>query len=287
MLRADKEVRLNASTLSSTSSLIVSLRSDSVPNIPITALVDSSSTHCFIESVFIHKHKIPTRQIPLIPLRLFDGSVNATISKSVELLVRFPSHDTFSVDFYVTLLDSSCSVVLGHNWLTRYNPLIDWVLGSITFRTPIPDSLANPPLVNSRAASAPDPIPPEPRSTLKLEAPRIALINAAAFMRVCKLEGYITFRLDLASLELSRRAASVPETYDPLDLLDIPEDYHNFADVFSKAKADTPAPHRPYDLKITLEDSKEPPQPLIYPLSTSELKTLQEFLDEHLNIGFI
>ena len=71
-----------------------------------------------------------------------------------------------------------------------------------------------------------------------------------------------------------------------MDLLDVPEDYHNFADVFSKAKANTLAPHRPYDLKITLEDGKEPPQPLIYPLLTSELKTLQEFLDEHLNIGF-
>ena len=182
-------------------------------------------------------------KFPPIPLKLFDGSINATISESVELLVRFPSHDTFSVDFYVTSLDSSCSVVLRHNWLTCYNPLIDWALGSITFRTSIPDSLANPPLVNGRAASAPDPTPPEPGSTLKLEAPRIALINAAAFMRVCKLEGSVTFRLDLASPELSSRAAFVPETYNPVDLLDVPEDYHDFTDVFSKAKADTPAPH--------------------------------------------
>ena len=79
-LHADKEVRLNASALSSTSSVIISLCSDSVHNIPITALVDSSFTHCFIESAFIRKHKIPTRQISPIPLRLFDGSVNTTIS---------------------------------------------------------------------------------------------------------------------------------------------------------------------------------------------------------------
>ena len=58
-------------------------------------------------------------------------------------------------------------------------------------------------------------------------------------MRACKLEDPMTFRLDLASPELSGRAASVPETYNPVDLLDVPEDYHNFTDVFSKAKADT------------------------------------------------
>ena len=88
--------------LSSTSSLILSLHSDSIPDVLIKALVDSGSTHCFIESTFICKHLIPTRQISLIPLGLFDGSANAIISKSVELLVQFPSHNAFSVDFYVT-----------------------------------------------------------------------------------------------------------------------------------------------------------------------------------------
>ena len=120
---------------------------------------------------------------------------------------------------------------------------IDWVLGSITFQTSLLDSLANPLLVNGWAASSPDPTPPEPGSTPKLEAPQITLINAAAFMCACKLEGSVTFRLDLASPELSGHTTSIPKTYDPVDLLDVPEDHHNFANVFSKAKADTLAPH--------------------------------------------
>jgi len=72
-----------------------------------------------------------------------------------------------------------------------------------------------------------------------------------------------------------------------VDLEGIPKEYHDFTDVFSKVKADTLVPHQPYDLKITLEDGALRPQPLLYFLSTSELETLQEFLEEHLNIGFI
>jgi len=53
---------------------------------------------------------------------------------------------------------------------------------------------------------------------------------------------------------------------NPVDLEGVPEEYHNFTDVFSKVKADTLAPHQPYDLKITLEDGASPPQPLLYSL---------------------
>jgi hypothetical protein len=72
-----------------------------------------------------------------------------------------------------------------------------------------------------------------------------------------------------------------------VDIEGVPKDYHDFADVFSKVKADMHAPHQPYDLKITPEHGASPPQPPLYSLSTSEPETLQEFLDEHLNIGFI
>src|SRR5467141_3180602 len=47
----------------------------------------------------------------------------------------FPTGDLQSLEFLLTRLDPSCSAVLGHRWLAKYNPQIDWKLGHISFKT--------------------------------------------------------------------------------------------------------------------------------------------------------
>jgi hypothetical protein len=233
---AQIEVKINASTLSLSTSLVISLSTLSVPDIMFKSLVDSGSTHWFIESAFVQKHVLSTRPVGPIPL-------------------RFPDGHTQSLDFYVTPLDSSVSVVLGHNWLTQYNPLIDWVLGSITFRTPLSDPLVETQSASAHASSAKSEPPP------KIDEPRVALLDVATFMQTCMLDGSHCFLLNLAP---EPSACAALASADPVDLKDLPKEYHDFVDVFSKSKADTLAPHRPYDLKIQLEDGVSPPQPPIY-----------------------
>jgi len=50
-----------------------------------------------------------------VELRLFDGTLNNIISEIVLLPVKFPSSECITLDFYVTPLDSCCSLVLGHS----------------------------------------------------------------------------------------------------------------------------------------------------------------------------
>jgi len=57
--------------------------------------------------------------------------------------------------------------------------------------------------------------------------------------------------------------------------------------VFSKSKASKLAEHRPYDLKINLDEGTAPPFGPIYSLSQEELAALRKFIDKNLATGFI
>ena len=67
----------------------------------------------------------------------------------------------------------------------------------------------------------------------------------------------------------------------------VPEEYHDFVDMFSKSKAGKLADHQPYNLKITLDEGTSPPFGPIYSLSQEELAALCKFIDENLATGFI
>ena len=67
------------------------------------------------------------------------------------------------------------------------------------------------------------------------------MIGAAAFAHACKLLGAQSFSIHLSDPSVSGKSASISD--EASDLSHIPEEYQDFADVFSKAKADTLALH--------------------------------------------
>ena len=202
-----------------------------------------------------------------------------------------------NLDFYVTLLDFSCSLVLGYNWLTQHNPLIDWVNKSINFRLSVQENLApshiaaNTPLASLSFLDNPlqsldsaVSISASETSASNSRRPNITIIGAVAFLHVSKLPDSYNFELCLYFLNIQANSAKLAETPD---LSNVSSKYHEFADVFSKTKAETLSPHYLYDFKINLEKGAQPPVSPIYSLSASEQEALKEFIEENLNTGFI
>ncbi|KAJ3560639.1 hypothetical protein NP233_g10703 [Leucocoprinus birnbaumii] len=307
---SSESFRLNASALSDPHALhLLTSSSYFSPNSPLVssdnsvqALVDSGSTHCFVDSSLVNDLSLPTTSIALVELQLFDSTPNAYISQSVTLPISFESGESMSVDFYVTRLDSTCALVLGHNWLTRHNLLIDWALNSITFR---PDLQERPTSPHAAQLALSDPIsdlsdilsvtPPDPTTDLSADPSvdpvivpsdhlHISLINASTFMCASRLPGSLAFTLDLNKTSMSAGSAKPSE---PVNLSSVPSEYHDFADIFSKSKANELPPHCPYNLKINLKEGTSPPVGTIYSLLQVELQVLWEFIDENLAIGFI
>jgi len=244
----------------------------------------------------VDTHHLKISATPLVALCLFDGSSNSTISKIANLPIIFSTSDCMNLDFYVTPLDSFCSLVLGYNWLARHNSLIDWVNRSINFCPSLQENLApshvvtNTPLASLSFLDIPlqssdfaVSIPTSETSMSNSKQPNITIIGAVAFLCTSKLLGSNNFELCLCSLNIQTNFTKLTKTPD---LSNIPSEYYKFADIFSKTKAEVLSPHYPYDLKINLEEGAQPLVGPIYSLSASEQEALKEFIEENLNMDF-
>ena len=289
-------------------------------NISTSGLVDSGSSHCFIDPEFVEKHSIPSYQIPPVILRLLDGSVGAVITQAADIRICFSTNDILTLKFYVTTLDSTTALVFGHNWLHRYNPSIDWFAGQLLHFRRLPLSVPSSTCAGTNGSCEPPATKIPSASTLSSETssvplgtpssssssetsassedfsssensassetplPSVSFINAAAYARCARLPGSTVFTV---TLHTSDTASGSSAKTEPVDLSGIPEEYHEFQDVFSEAKAETLPQHRPYDLKIELEEGAQPPLGRMYPLSATEQEALRQFLDQNLRNGFI
>ena len=112
----------------------------------------------------------------------------------------------------------------------------------------------------------------------------IAIIGATAFLCALKLPGSHNFEFYLRSSDIQANSAKLAETPD---LSNVPSEYHEFTNIFSKTKAEVLAPYWSYDLKINLKEGAQPPVGPIYSLSASEQEAIKEFIEKNLNTGFI
>jgi hypothetical protein len=264
----------------------------------IQALIDSGATLNFIHEALVSNLGLPVQPCPPVKVRLADGRTLTHSDRQVTLnftIAGVPHTQTFLVAPI-----GIHSMIFGMPWLETVNPLVDWRLKTVMLRpstsqpptmlTPAPqirenDAATKPTRKKSRRSRPRKPRTPntnEPSSPPQVRLTR--RINSNDQVYLLYLDA-VDSEPELYSLpEYLSAAQEVAENTTP----EIPEQYRDLAEVFSKANSETLPPHRDsLDHAIPLEPDSKPVFGPIYNLSETELQVLREYIDSNLRRGFI
>jgi len=102
----------------------------SVPTSSVNSFVDSGATGEFINCYDAKSNQLHTRKLsePILVYNV-DRTLNeaGSITEVVDLILRYWNHSEL---FAVTGLGKQ-KLILGHSWLWKHNPEIDWVTGEV------------------------------------------------------------------------------------------------------------------------------------------------------------
>ena len=266
----------------------------------IAAMIDSGASLNFIHEYIVSLLQIPTKPCSPIRVTLADGRILTHSNRQVTLdvtIAGIPQRHTF----YVAPIGVH-TMILGMPWLEHTNPLIDWRLKKVETRvltsppTPIvsdsesqspesaksevsPNHVSSPSHVRVKKPKKTRRPPPEPKP--RPSPPKVCLtrkIGSRDQIYVLHLDSITPFPEYLSALSATTQDAT-PE---------IPEEYRDLAEVFSKPKAHELPQHRgPLDHHIDLEPGSKPVFGPIYNLSETELQVLKDYIDENLRKRFI
>ena len=105
-----------------------------------TALVDSGATICCIDLHFVQRMKWPLLKLGRpIEAQNANGTSNkgGMIRYQVDLNLRIEDRNSLQ-HFFIMDLGNKSTIILGHPWLSRTNPLINWTAVTVRMRgTPV------------------------------------------------------------------------------------------------------------------------------------------------------
>lgn len=243
------------------------------------ALIDSGATGSFLDKSFVLSQNWNMRQVenPVKVLNV-DGSENAagSISQAIDLEVMFGEHRE-KMTFGIVNLGKT-KMILGHDWLKRHNPSIDWEKSHIDFKR-------CPPLCRQARKQLPAAFNDQDEEndndeTLHTPEEVISMISD-------KDDEQVFFTMIGASETISQRLhrEAMSDTNTNAGIL--PEQYREFSSVFSKSSFDQLPLRRSWDHAIELEPGSKPKFCKVYPLNLDEQKQLDDFIEENLATGRI
>ena len=101
-------------------------------NLEVKALVDSRCTHTGIDEQLVKDKRIQTKKINF-SFEVFnaDGMKNREVTKVAPLEIEINGHKE-KLEVAVMNLDGM-DMFLGHDWLVKHNPEVNWKNGTIKF----------------------------------------------------------------------------------------------------------------------------------------------------------
>ena len=243
----------------------------------ISILLDSGATHSFIAKHIISKYSLPSCLIPE-QLPLFNLSSHSSpsqwITHKTSWAVKIPNFPTFKWDFLIIDSPDTEDIILGYDFLSTFNPVIDWVEGTIHPRKDI----IHPSVVSQFSSvldNHSDPIPSSSSSFLPdlctksdpssfhnsvhssqhISFPSISLFKAEVFedqdqdvdkarLDSLPIEHQIMnpspLNLNSQGISYSWQDFKDEEEEEEIETVKkvVPSHYHAYLDVFSKVKAD-------------------------------------------------
>uniref|UniRef100_A0A8C6NRN6 CCHC-type domain-containing protein n=1 Tax=Nothobranchius furzeri TaxID=105023 RepID=A0A8C6NRN6_NOTFU len=180
---------------------------------PVDALLDSGCEQSLIDTERVRQWGITTTRLSTpLAVAALDGRRLTTIThRTVPVKLRVSGNHVEEIEFFV-FPSLQTAVVLGHPWLLRHNPQVNWETGKVEGWSP-------------RCS----------QSCIGAAPPNIS--------------------------------ASRPPSAEKIDLSNVPQEYHDLAKVFSKDRATSLPPHRPFDCSIELLPGAPLPSSRLYHLS--------------------
>jgi Reverse transcriptase (RNA-dependent DNA polymerase) len=250
----------------------------------VETLIDSSAGGMFIDQNFAKNFKINYLDKPVKAYNVDRtenkwGMINAYINLEFKLGDR-----KFNEHFNVTGLGKQ-RIILGLPWLHKYNPIIDWKKGEITFK---PFQINWRHLMEKdrqirqeqqpRIEKVVDDKEPKNQTTFPLEEDKLGV-----YIKLLETDVWIhktNIAMELAIEENSKKT-------DKTDKQLVPAEYHEYLDIFSEEKAHRFPESRPWDHKIEMKEEFEPKSFKNYNLTPAEQIELDKFLKENLKKGYI
>ena len=283
-------------------------------------LIDTGATgYAFVNKRLVHEI---CQLLGISPIKLskpklvrgYDGQLcKKPITHAIYPNLMLPGHKEYTAPFLIAELGQH-AVILGKPWMNRFGVLLDMSNDSILFRDNLAQSsreetqipLPSEPPQEEKAPLPPPPkikILPRPQPSAEDQLRSIHSVGAAPYALLARQAEHTGTQIFAMSMEdIDRELAHYADvkteeiSLSTVELANqnleevreaLPREYHDFVDVFDRAKADQLPPHRSYDHKIELTGDSKPPQSRAYRMSPYKLQKVKEYLTENLSKGFI